>query len=121
MKKYIKLLGEGDYHSIPKLFNKEADVISSTGAVDKPDHFYETLLTKTISSPQSKLINIFVGNMNKDMMAAYFDFSWKNAQGKRVAAKFLDLFIFEENLPKIKKLYIFSNTFKEEIMKQLNN
>ena len=119
MKKYVKLLGEGDYHAIPKLFVEKGYVVSSTGAVDESHHFYKTLLTKTISMPQSKFINIFVGKMNENMMASYFDYSWENIHGNRVAAKFLDLFIFEDKSSKIKRIFIFSNTFKAEIMKQL--
>ncbi len=74
---------------------------------------------KTITNPQSSLINIFEGKLDQNMMAAYFNYSWKNSKGEKVSAKFLDLFIFQNNMTKIKGIFVFGNTFKEDIMKQL--
>jgi hypothetical protein len=120
MKHYINLLGDGNYTEISHLFTNKAIVVSSSGVRDQPMHFYKTLFTQTITSPHSSLINLFQGTMNQDMMSAYFDFSWKYKTGKKVSSKFLDLFLFEKDSPKIKALYVFSNTFQEDIMKQLD-
>lgn len=119
IKQYVKLLSDGNYQSIPYLFTTNASAVSSSGIPDNPIHFYKTLFTKTITQPQATLINIFNGTPDQNMMAAYFNYSWKNSEGKKVSAKFLDLFIFEANSTKIKWLFVYSNTFQEDIMKQL--
>jgi hypothetical protein len=119
VKQYIKFLGQGNYQTIPSLFTQNAIAISSSGLPDHPVHFYEKLFTKTISNPHSSLINIFSGTSDKSMIAAYFDFSWKDTKGKKVSAKFLNLFVFEDNTAKIKNLFVFSNSSKQDVMKQL--
>ncbi len=121
IKQYIKLLGKGDYKTIPQLFTKDALAISSSGVPDNPVHFYKTLFTKTISNPQSSLINIFEGKINANMLVGYFNFTWKNKENKKVHAKFLDLFIFQKGTVKIKTIFVFSNTFQKDIMKQLES
>jgi hypothetical protein len=120
IKQYIRLLGDGNYKEISHLFNNKAVVVSSSGIPDNPMYFYKTLFTKTISSPHSSLINLFQGKIDHDMMTAYFDFSWNNGVGNKVSAKFLDLFLFEKRTAKINTVFVFSNTFQEDIMKQLN-
>lgn len=40
---------------------------------------------------------IFEGKLDQNMMAAYFNYSWRNTKGEKVSAKFLDLFIFQNN------------------------
>lgn len=117
IKQYIRLLGDGNYKKINLLFTNKGVVISSSGIPDNPTHFYKTLFTQTISSPNSELINLFQGTIDHDMLTAYFDFSWKNEKGKEVSAKFLDLFLFEKKTAKINTVFIFSNTFKKDIMK----
>ncbi len=52
------------------------------------------------------------------MMTAYFDYAWDNIKGQRVSAKFLDLFVFKKNSSQIKAIFVFSNTFQQDIMKQ---
>lgn len=120
IKQYVELLGGGDYKAISSLFTDRGLAVSSSGIPDKPQHFYKTLFTKTITSPNSRFINLFEGKINQDMMTAYFDFSWKNKYKKEVSAKFLDLFVFEKNTTKIAAVFVFSNTFQDDIMKQLN-
>lgn len=119
IKQYVNFLGKGKYQSIILLFAANGRCVSSSGHPDNPSHFYETLFTKTISNPRAKLVNVFDGQLNQDMMAAYFDFSWKNEQGQQVTAKFLDLFLFEKDTAKIQEVDVFSNTFQKDIMKQL--
>ena len=121
IKQYIELLGKGDYESISHLFIKNGLAVSSSGKMDNPSHFYKTLFTKTISNPDATLINIFEGRLDLKMMTAYFNYSWNNTAGKRNSAKFLDLFIFQRNTAKIKTVLIFSNTFQQDIMKQLDH
>lgn len=119
IKRYIQLLGKGDYKAIPTLFAKDSLAISSSGKPDNPAHFYKTLFTKTISNPKSSLINIFEGIIKPNMMVGYFDFTWTNNKNKVVHAKFLDLFIFQDESAKIKVIFVYSNTFQSDIMKQL--
>ena len=121
IKQYVHWLGEGNYKAISLLFTKKAIAVSSSGISDTPMHFYQTLFTKTITSPISSFINLFAGTPNPDMMTAYFDFSWNNQAGKNVSAKFLDLFVFEKGTTKLSAVFVFSNTFQEDIMKQLNS
>lgn len=117
VKQYIRLLGKGDFKTISNLFTDKGMVVSSSGLSDNPIHFYKTLFSQTLSSPNSNLINLFEGFQNQDMMTAYFDFSWTNREGKPMAAKFLDLFVFEKETRKINALFIFSNSFQVDIMK----
>lgn len=119
IKNYVKWMGTGNYQAISKLFAKDGLAVSSSGIADKPDHFYKTLLTETVSNPKSILVNIFAGKANNEMMTAYFYYSWKNQDQHQVSAKFIDLFVFEKNSAKIRGLYVFSNTFQNDIMKQL--
>jgi hypothetical protein len=119
IKNYVKWLGKGNYRAIAHLFSQKGLAVSSSGIVDKPEHFFKTLLTETISEPKSILINTFVAKANNEMMTAYFYYSWKNKENHQVSAKFIDLFIFEKNSEKIKGLYVFSNTFQNDVMKQL--
>jgi hypothetical protein len=119
MRHYIKWLGTGNYQAIAKLFSKDGLAVSSSGIADKPISFYKNLLTKTVTNPKSILINTFAGKANNEMMTAYFYYSWKNKDHHQVSAKFIDLFIFEKNSSKIKGLYAFSNTFQQDVMKQL--
>lgn len=119
IKNYVKWMGTGNYQSIAKLFGKDGLAVSSSGIADKPEHFYKTLLTETVSNPKSILVNVFSGKANNEMMTAYFYYSWKNKDQHQVSAKFMDLFIFEKNSAKIRGLYVFSNTFQNDIMKQL--
>lgn len=119
IEQYIYLLGKGDYKKIATLFTEHAIAISSSGAPDKVPHFYKTLFTKTISQPQANLIDRFSAESNENIMVGYFDFAWKNIEGKPVSARFLDLFVFAPNSTKIEKIYIFGNTFQNDIMKQL--
>lgn len=116
---YVTLLGIGEYKPIINLFTSDAIAVSSSGIADTPSHFYKTLFTKTIKKPQANLINIFPGMLDHNMMTVFFDYSWENIKGQQVSAKFLDLFIFQKNTPKIKAIYVFSNTFQQDIMKQL--
>lgn len=120
IKQYVKFLGNGNYQPITLLFTKDALAISSSGKADNPTHFYKTLFTKTITSPKATLLNLFEDKLDQNMLVAYFDFSWKNLEGKQVSAKFLDLFIFQKNTEKIKAVFVFSNTFQADIMKQLD-
>ena len=119
VKQYVKLLGDGNYQALSHLFTENAMAVSSSGKTDKPSHFYKILFSKTITNPEATLINVFPGNLDKNMMAAYFNFTWKNIKQQQVSAKFLDLFIFKKNTTKINAIYIFSNTFQKDIMKQL--
>jgi hypothetical protein len=119
IKNYVKWLGTGNHKAIAKLFTNNALAVSSSGVADKPQHFYKTLLTETISNPKSILINTFAGQGKADMMTGYFYYSWKNKEKKQVSAKFIDLFIFKKNSPKLRAVYVFSNTFQQDIMKQL--
>lgn len=121
VKEYVTLLGKGNYQSISQLFTKNALVVSSSGIPDNPYNFYKKLFTKTITNPQANLINIFEGAIDQNMQTAYFNFSWQNVEERRVSAKFLDLFLFEEKTKKIKVLFVFSNTFQEDIMTQLKS
>jgi len=118
---YVSLLGKGNYQAVTNLFTKHGKAVSSSGISDNAPHFYRTLFTKTITSPQSKLTNIFKGELNPDIMTVLFDFTWKNTTDDTVSAKFLDLVVFQENTAKIKTLYVFSNSFKDDIMKQLDS
>jgi nitrate reductase assembly molybdenum cofactor insertion protein NarJ len=115
IKNYVKLLGQGNYKSIPKLFTKHAVAVSATGATDSINHFYETLLAKPLSTPQAKLVNIFDGQLKNNMMTAYYNMSWKNTKGELVSAKFVDLFIFQADSTMIKTLYVFGNSFHEDV------
>jgi len=119
IKTHVKLLGEGDYKIIPTLFAKDAVAVSSSGIVDNPEHFYRALCTKTITNPKSKLTNIFSGKLDSNMMTVLFDYSWRTENGKDVSAKFLDLIVFKDKSDKISKLFVFSNAFKQDIMKKL--
>jgi hypothetical protein len=113
VKNYVKLLGRGDYQTIPTLFTKNAVAVSSAGESDSINHFYESLFSKSISSPQSKLINVFNGQLKDNMMTAYYNLIWKNKNGELNSARFLDLIIFQANSTKIKTVYVFSNKFQE--------
>lgn len=115
IKSYVKLLGRGDYQAIPKLFTKHAVAVSSSGESDTIDHFYESLFVKTISSPQSRLINIFNGQLKNNMMTAYYNMTWINSSGQAESAKFVDLFIFQADSTMIKTIYVFSNNFHENV------
>ncbi len=118
--KYVDLLGDGNYLQIPSLFSIKAIAVSSSGIEDNPTHFYKTLFTETIKSPSAKLLNIFPGTNDMNVFTVQFYFSWINKKGERVAAEFLDLIYFEPNETKINKLQVFSNTFRNDIMKQFN-
>lgn len=115
IKSYVKLLGRGDYQTIPKLFTKHAVAVSSSGESDSIDHFYESLFVKTITSPQSRLINIFNGQLKNNMMTAYYNMNWIDSKGEPASAKFVDLFIFQADSSKIKTIYVFSNNFHENV------
>lgn len=115
IKNYVRLLGKGDYQSIPKLFTKHAVAVSSNGESDSIDHFYEALFVKSISSPQSQLINIFNGQLKNNMMTAYYNMTWIDSKGEPESAKFVDLFIFQADSTKIKTIYVFSNTFHDNV------
>lgn len=118
---YVTLLGEGDYHVLPELFTENALVVSSSGITDSPRNFYQKLFTQTLlmhANPQSELIDILPGKLDKSKAAAYFNFAWTNEKGERISAKFLDLFIFETTTARISGLYVFGNTFQDDIMKQ---
>lgn len=114
IKKYIRLLGKGDYRTIPTLFTDHAVAVSATGESDGIDHFYENMFKKSFSSPESKLINVFDGRLKGNMMSAYYNLSWVNHQGGLESSKFMDLFIFQADSAKIKTIYVFSNSFKQE-------
>ncbi len=118
---YVTLLGEGDYHILPELFTSDATVVSSSGITDIPGNFYKKLFTQTISmhsTPKTELIDILPGILDKNKVAVYFNFSWTNEKNERISAKFLDLFIFEPKSEKIKNVFVFGNTFQDDIMKQ---
>lgn len=115
LKMYVQLLGQGDYKQIPDLFTKHAVAVSSSGASDNINHFYETLFLKTISSPQSRLINIFDGQLKNNMMTVYYNLSWVGGNGVLTSQRFLDLFVFQADSTKIKTVYVFSNRFHESI------
>src|SRR5690242_18182523 len=102
VKHYVTLLGQGEYKAISHLFAPNALAVSSSGKPDTPNHFYKILFTKTIKNPQATLINLFNGLQDPNMLAAYFDYSWDNIKGQHVSAKFLDLFVFQNNSSKIK-------------------
>jgi len=114
IRSYIKLLGQGDYKQIPNLFTKHAVAVSASGESDSVPHFYEDLLTKTIISPQAKLINIFDGQLKNNMMTAYYNLTWTE-NGSPTTQKFVDLFVFQADSTKIKTVYVFSNHFQEEV------
>jgi len=114
---YVYQLGTGNYNKIIPLFSPDAIAVSSSGKADNVKHFYTTLLTKTISEPQSHFINTFTGTVNKDVYAAYFTYSWNNKDNTRVSSYFLDLIYFKPGSSHIKKLMVFSNTFQDDIMK----
>lgn len=118
VKQYIHYLGRGDYQSLSRLFTSHAVAVSAMGDTDSADHFYLQLFSKTISSPRSKLINIFDGQLKGNMMTAYYQFSWRNPQGTSTSAKFVDLFVFQANSTKIKTVYVFSNQFHEDVFTQ---
>src|SRR5471030_1329861 len=82
IKRYVHLLGKGDYRNIPALFTDHAVAVSANGESDSIDRFYESTFKHTFSSPQAKLINIFDGRMKGNMMTAYYNLSWVNKQGE---------------------------------------
>lgn len=118
IKQYVTLLGQGNEKSIVHLFTPDAIAVSSSGKKETPTRFYKKLFTKTIKNPEANLINTFSGIQDPDMMTAYFDYAWDNIKNERVSAKFLDLFVFQKNSTKFKAIYVFSNTFQQDIMKQ---
>lgn len=115
IKRYVKLLGHGDYQAIPKLFTEHAVAVSPTGEAENINRFYETVFRSTFSSPESRLINIFDGRLKDNMMTAYYNMTWVNADGELESARFVDLFIFQVNSVKIKTIYVFSNSFREDV------
>ena len=115
VKQYVKLLGRGDYQALPKLFTDHAVAVAPSGEADNINRFYESLFKKTFSSPESRLINVFDGRMKNNMMTAYYNLTWVNAEGEPESAKFVDLFIFQMGSTKIKTIYVFSNSFKEDV------
>ena len=128
LKHYVKHLGQGDINRITALFTPQATVVSSSGIADNPEHFYRTLLTKTIRLPDtqtkgksySQLINVFAPQLQQDQMVVLFNFRWINQQNKAVSAPFLDLVHFAPRSNKIDQLFVYSNLYKKDIMKQLS-
>lgn len=121
IKYYVRLLGKGDYKEIPTLFTKHAVAVSSSGESDSIDHFYQALFMKTISSPQSRLINIFDGQLKSNMMTAYYNLSWVGSDGTVISQKFVDLIVFQADSTKIKTIYVFSNNFHENVFSQTSD
>lgn len=119
LKEYVRCLGKGSREEIFPLFAEGAMITTSTSARYPVVEFYTTLLTQTISHTKSTYLSIFETFEMKDLLIVYFDYSWRNEKGKQVSARFLDLVKFQANSEKIESLSIFSNTFEEEIMKQL--
>lgn len=117
---YVYFMGKEDIKSIIFLFSKNAQVISSSGQVSPPITFYTRLFKELITNPKSHLITSFYSATNSNVMVLYFDFSWKNKQGEKQEAPFLDLVEFAPNSTKIKSLAVFSGRFKIETMLQLH-
>jgi hypothetical protein len=114
---YVKRMQQADYKQVIKLFSDDGVAVSSSGVESPVFNFYKNLFEHLISSPKSKLINIFPGTINSNTYALHFYYTWKNKSNLTVGSEFLDLVQFNQGSDKIRKLMVYSNTFKQEVMK----
>lgn len=121
MKTYVALLGKGDYDGITKLFTEDGTVVSSSGIAETSSKFYKKLFTDTINHPSAQLPQLFSSRNNSEVLIASFYFNWQNKKQQPVGAHFIDLFYFAKDSAKFKKVMVFSNTFKSDVMKQLES
>lgn len=107
-KQYIQDLQNADYKDITQLFEKDGIVVSnSRGKVDAKEFFYSFL--PNINLAKTELQQVFIGDTDKNRIAARFHFTYKLKDGEEGQGEYVDEFIFSDNSTKLSAVYMFEN------------
>ncbi len=109
IKDYLKLLGEGKFKELIPFFTPDAVVSDAIKGKKSARNYYMGLYAYLIH-PNLTFYDVYIGIKNPNVLAAHFNMKITTKRGMENRGEIVDLFVFDKNSSKIKKLYIQSNT-----------
>ena len=108
-KEYLKALNDGNLNNVLNLFTTDGVVISPLYGEMSANKFYTDLFNDTNRS-DTRLLNIFISNMDDTSVALHFQYKWTLKSEKIVEFECVDVFEITEDEKQFKKLKIIYDT-----------